>query len=401
MRADEVELMEYVLHPKSEIEARIKLLQSHMGEMTGALLFESIDLGYFSGTAQEGLIYIPRDAPPVLMIRKSLERAREESPLEVRAQKSLKSIKSDLDLPGNASIGLELDVLPYNNYARLEKALGKDAKFIDISEKIKHIRSVKSDFEIQLIKEAARILDAGISTVPDHLQEGMREIDLAVSVESAMRVLGHSGRVAFHRFNQALPMGHLMAGENAATPSFVSSPTGGRGMSLFFPQGPGFRKIKRNEPVLVDFAGSYNGYIADETRIFCLGKLSRELEEAHSAALQIEETIAKLLVSGKTGREIFEICEEEGTRLGYQDFLGGPPGGKAGFVGHGVGLEIDEYPVLGPVDHHITENMTIAVEPKMIYPGVGVVGIEDTFLTGRGGAERLTCLPQEIWRVRV
>jgi Xaa-Pro aminopeptidase len=120
-------------------------------------------------------------------------------------------------------------------------------------------------------------------------------------------------------------MGHLMAGENAATPSFVSSPTGGRGMSLFFPQGPGFRKIKRNEPVLVDFAGSYNGYIADETRIFCLGKLSRELEEAHSAALQIEETIAKVLVSGKTGREIFEICEEEGTRLGYQDFLGGPP----------------------------------------------------------------------------
>jgi hypothetical protein len=134
VRADEVELMKYVLHPKSEIEARIKRLQSHMGEMTGALLFESIDLGYFSGTAQEGLIYIPRDAPPVLMIRKSLERAREESPLEVRAQKSLKSIKSDLDLPGNASIGLELDVLPYNNYARLEKALGKDTKFIDISD---------------------------------------------------------------------------------------------------------------------------------------------------------------------------------------------------------------------------------------------------------------------------
>ena len=172
--------MEYILHPKSEIDARIKRLQSHMGDLTGAILFESIDLGYFSGTAQEGLIYIPRDAPPVLMIHKSLERAREESPLEVRPLKSLKSLKADLDLPDGASIGLELDVLPYNNYARLRRALGEDATFIDISEKIKHIRSVKSDFEIHLISEAARILDAGISSVPDHLREGMREIDLAV-----------------------------------------------------------------------------------------------------------------------------------------------------------------------------------------------------------------------------
>ena len=85
--------------------------------------------------------------------------------------------------------------------------------------------------------------------------------------------------------------------------------------------------------------------------------------------------------------------------MGYQDFLGGPPGSKAGFVGHGVGLQIDEYPVIGPVDHEIRENMIVAVEPKMIYPGEGVVGIEDTFLVGANGAKRLTRLPQEIWQV--
>ena len=141
-----------------------------MGELTGAILFESTDLGYFSGTAQEGLIYIPRDGLPTLMIKKSLERAREESPLPVQPQKSHKSLKKDLDLPAGARIGLELDVLPYNNYARLAKALGEDVQFSDISEIIKHIRSVKSDFEIRLIREAARILDAGIASVADHLQ---------------------------------------------------------------------------------------------------------------------------------------------------------------------------------------------------------------------------------------
>jgi Xaa-Pro aminopeptidase len=130
-----------------------------------------------------------------------------------------------------------------------------------------------------------------------------------------------------------------------------------------------------------------------------LGKLSNVLEDAHLAALEVEEAIARELCPGKIGKDIFNLCEAEGAKRGYQDFLGGPPGGKAGFVGHGVGLEIDEFPVLGHVDHEILENMTIAVEPKMIYPDLGVVGIEDTFLTTTGGAKRLTRLPQDIWQV--
>lgn len=391
--------MEYILHPRSEIDARIKRLQDRMGDLTGAILFESTDLGYFSGTSQDGLIYVPRDGLPTLMIRKSQERARQESPLPVQPQKSYKSLKRDLDLPAGARIGLELDVLPYNNYARLAAALGEDVIFSDISEKIKHIRAVKSDFEVRLIREAARILDVGIASVAENLKEGMREVDLAAAVEKSMRLLGHTGKVAFRRFNQQLPMGHLMAGANAALPSYVSSPTGGKGLSLFLAQGPGFARIRQGESVLVDYAGCYNGYLADETRIFCLGKLSAKLEDAHQAALQIEEAIAGQLRPGGIGREIWNLSEAEGVRMGYQDFLGGPPGSKAGFVGHGVGLQIDEYPVLGPLDHEIIENMVVAVEPKMIYPGVGVVGIEDTFLVGAKGAERLTRLPQEIWRV--
>ena len=239
----------------------------------------------------------------------------------------------------------------------------------------------------------------GIASVPDNLVAGMREIELAAELEAVMRSMGHQGTVRFRRYNQLLPMGHLMSGPNAAVPSFVASPTGGQGISLFHPQGPGFRKIKRNEPVLVDYAGVYNGYIADETRIFSLGSLSAELEDAHLAALEIEKAIEGELCPGKTGRDIFSLSEAVAERLGYEDHLGGPIDSKAGFVGHGVGLEIDEFPVLGPVNHRIQPNMTIAVEPKMIYPGLGVVGIEDTFLTTAGGAQRLTKLPREIWRV--
>lgn len=390
--------LDYILHPKSEILSRIKRFQDQTADITGAILFQSVDMGYFSGTAQDGLIYIPHDSEPIVLVRRSLERAKSESPFDVMPLKSLKTLKNDLKIPTGATIGLELDILPFNNYSRIAKALG-DAKLTDVSEKIKHIRSVKSEFEIGLIKEAAKILDTGLVSVPDHLKEGIREIELAAKVEETMREIGHQGIVRFRRFNQVLPMGHLMAGPEAAVQSFVSSPTGGKGASLFHPQGPGFRRIKRNEPVLVDYAGVYNGYIADETRIFSIGKLPEELEDAHQAALEIEESIAEELKQGSYGRDLFNLSEAVGEKLGFKEFLGGPPGGKCGFVGHGVGLEIDEYPVLGPVDHMIKENMTVAVEPKIINPEMGVVGIEDTFLTTSGKALRLTSLPQDIWHV--
>jgi Xaa-Pro dipeptidase len=390
--------MEYILHPKSEIDNRIKRLQTQMGEMTGAIFFHAVDMCYFSGTAQDGLIYVPKEGEPTIMVKRSLERVRQESPFEVKQLKNLRNLKADLGIPSGAVIGLEFDVLPFSIYSRVAIALG-DAKIIDVSELAKHIRSVKSDFELGLLKEAAKILDAGISSVPDRLKEGMRDIDLACHIESVMRSMGHQGSLRFRRFNSIVPLGHVMSGPDAAAPSFLASPTGGRGTSLIFPQGAGFKKIKRGEPIFVDMVGIYNGYIADATRIFSIGKLSRELEDAYLASVEIETAVAHELHPGKTGRDLFELSEAVAKQLGYDDYLGGPVGNKCGFIGHGVGLELDEYPVLASVDHRIEENMAIAIEPKMIYPGVGVVGIEDTFLTTSNGAKRLNCLSQEIWQV--
>ena len=390
--------MEYVLTPKSEIDDRIKALQSQMGDIDGALLFQSADVCYFSGTAQDGLIYVPKCGEPVVMMRRSLERAIQESPLNVRPLRNMRNLKSDLGIPTGATVGLEMDVLPCSFYFRIASAL-QEAKFVDVSERIRHIRSVKSEFELGLVREAARMLDAGISSVPDYIQEGMKEIDLICRIESVMRAMGHQGSLHFRKFNSIVPLGHVMCGSEAAFPSYLASPTGGRGTSIMFPQGAGFNKIKRNEPIFVDTVGIYNGYIADATRIFTLGRLDSELEDAYDAALEIENAIARELRPGRTGREIFELSEAMGEKLGYKDYLGGPVDNKCGFVGHGVGLELDEYPVIGPLDHVIQSNMTVAIEPKVIYPDKGVLGVEDTYLTTQNGAERLTSLPQEIWRV--
>jgi Xaa-Pro dipeptidase len=314
--------MEYVLTPKSEIDDRIKGFQSQMGDIDGALLFQSVDVCYFSGTAQDGLVYVPKSGEPVVMMRRSLQRAIQESPLNVKPLKNLRNLRSDLGIPAGATVGLEMDVLPCSFYFRIASAL-PDAKFVDVSERIRHIRSVKSEFELGLVREAARILDAGISSVPDYIEEGMKEVDLICRIESVMRSMGHQGSLLFRRFNSIVPLGHVMCGSEAAFPSFLASPTGGRGTSLIFPQGAGFNKIKRNEPIFVDTVGIYNGYIADATRIFSLGKLDSELEDAYLAALEIENAIAKELRPGRTGKELFELSEAIGGNLGYKDYLGG------------------------------------------------------------------------------
>jgi Xaa-Pro aminopeptidase len=393
----EGEATEVIFYPESEVRERVGKLQARMGEMDGVMIFQLVDLLYFSGTSQEGLLYVPKEGEPTVMIRKSLERAKDETPLDVKPLGSFRTLKEDLSVPNGAAIGLEMDVLPTNQYIRLQKAL-PEARFEDVSEPIKNIRAVKSDFEIGLLRESAKMIDKGIASVREHLKEGMKEVELAAKVEVVLRSLGHQGALFFRRFNHNLYFGHIISGPDAAIPSFVSSPTGGKGLSLLHPQGAGFKRIQRNEPVLVDYVGCYNGYLADEARIFCIGDLSEDLQQAHQAAREVQMVVEKGMVPGANTRDVFEAAEAKAQELGY-DNLGGPPGGKCGFVGHGVGLEIDEYPIIAAVDQTIEKGMAVAVEPKMIFPGIGVVGVEDTFIINDDGAERLTRLDQEIWRV--
>jgi Xaa-Pro aminopeptidase len=220
--------MEYVLTPWPEIERRIKILQSQMGEMDGALLFHAVDICYFTGTAQDGLAYIPREGEPVVMMKRSLERAKAESPLDVLPLKNMRNLKSDLDIPAKATVGLEMDVLPCSFYFKVNESL-QDARFVDVAERIKHIRSVKSDFELGLIKEAASILEAGFSSVPDFLEEGMKEVDLICRIESVMRSLGHQGSLRFRRFTASSRWAMSCPGLRRLSPAFSPRPAGGGG----------------------------------------------------------------------------------------------------------------------------------------------------------------------------
>jgi len=388
--------------PRSEIARRVGALQAQLARkgLDAAMILQTADLFYFAGTIQQSHLWVPLQGEPLLLVRKDLARARAESPLEqIAAMGSPKEIPSLLTAHGLGapkSLGLELDVLPANLYLAYGRIF-QGAGLSDISPEIRLLRAVKSDWEIGMIRQAAKLADQLATAVPELLREGMSEIELAGRVEARARALGHQGIVRMRMWGSELFYGHLMAGPSAAVPSFLASPTGGPGVGPAVAQGPGMRPIGRHEPILVDYVFVFNGYLADHTRIFSLGRLPADLEQAHAAMLILQTEVTAAARPGVPSGRLYEVARESAARQGYEAFFMGADQRRVRFVGHGIGLELDEFPFLAQGQElPLQSGMVFALEPKLVFPNRGVVGIENTHLVTAGGVEQLTRLDEQI-----
>ncbi|MEE4266295.1 MAG: Xaa-Pro peptidase family protein [Desulfobacteraceae bacterium] len=390
--------------PQPELDLRIKKLQDYLRQhsIDAALILQRVDLFYFSGTFQQGSLYIPADGDPILMVNKSSERARAESGLaqilRLESPKKIPGLLKANGYPLPRKLGLELDVLPTNMYFNYQRLFQK-TDLVDLSQPIRLIRAVKSVYEISIMRRAAELSDRIAGHVPHIIREGMSELELAGKVEAEARKLGHQGVVRMRLWGGEMFYGHLMSGPTGAVPSYLASPTGGVGASPAIAQGPGYRNIQRHEPLLVDYVFAYNGYLSDHTRIFSLGSLPQKLVDAQSAMLEVQAVVKKSATPGVPSAAIYELALAKALELGYADhFMGAAGKERIRFVGHGIGLEIDEYPFLAAgQDLPLQEGMTIAVEPKLIFPGEGVVGIENTHVVRQDGLEQLGRFPEEIF----
>ncbi|MBC2712279.1 MAG: aminopeptidase P family protein [Desulfosarcina sp.] len=388
--------------PKTEIDDRIEKLQKRLIQesIDGALILQNTDLFYFSGTIQQSHLYIPAQGQPLLMVRKSLERAKKESPLSaiipLKSPKQLIPLIRENGLKPPAVMGMELDVLPTNLYFSYKK-LFPEVDIRDISIPIRIVRSVKSDYELNLIRQAAAFSDQVAEAVPNLLKAGMTEIELAGMVEAQARRLGHQGIVRMRLWGAELFYGHLMAGPAAAEPSYLASPTGGVSVSAAVAQGPSFRKIRRNEPILLDYVFAWKGYISDHTRIYAIGRPPQALVDAHAHMLDLQEQIKAMATPGTAAGDLYTAAVKIAAQKGVGDHFMGAGTDRIRFIGHGVGLELDEFPFLASGQKtELKEGMVIALEPKLIFPGQGVVGIENTHVVTQSGLEQLTHAEQQI-----
>lgn len=381
--------------PASELQTRIAKLQQALQDkgLSGTLIIQKTDLFYFASTSQQGWLYVPDKGEALLMVFKDYERAQAESTLtQVVSLVSPKKIPEILAAHGYVfptQLGMELDVLPVNLFFQYQ-SIFTGAKIVDFSYEIRLIRAIKSIYEQKLMRQAAAYSDKVCSKVPEFLEEGQTEVAIAGKVEGYARSLGHQGIVRMRLWGSELFYGHLMSGASAAVPSYLASPTGGDGISPSVGQGASFHKVARNEPILLDYVFAWQGYISDHTRIFSIGSLPDELLQAHEAMLEIQEAMKRQALPGAISGELYETMISMAADKGYEEYFMGIGERKIRFTGHGVGLELDEFPFIAKGQKlRLEEGMVIAFEPKVILPGKGVVGIENTHVVTDNGLERL------------
>ena len=389
------------LVPAPELERRVAALQASLAarDLDAALLLQNADLYYFAGTVQQSYLYVPVTGEPTLFVRKVVERARLESALG-----GVVPLVSATDLPRAlaeryggvpARVGLELDVLPVARYRALAD-LFPAAAFEDVGRDIVRLRAVKSPWEADRIRASAALADAVAGLIPGILRPGLTEVEFAGRVEAEARRLGHEGYIRMRGFNQEIFYGQTLSGASGAVPTYLDTPLGGTGLSPAVAQGPSFRRIGRGDPVLFDFVPVRDGYLADFTRSFCLGDPPDRVRRAHEAALDVQEAVAGALRPGASCREVWETAREAATAAGLQQQFMGAGDARVPYVGHGIGLELDELPVLTGSGLTLQEGMVVAVEPKFVLSGLGAVGLENTWLVTSDAAERLTLAPDAL-----
>ncbi len=357
--------------------------------LSGALLLNAVDLLYLAGTRQNGALFVPAEGAPVLLVRKSLARARAESAVEdVRPFPPSRDLAAALRASGK--IGVAFEAVPAATVEWWRRQLA-GAELVDAGGILREQRSVKSEAEIDVLREGARRICGVFAEIPSFLRPGMREVDVSAEIEYRLRKAGNEGVPRLRAFNAELFVGLAVAGDGAAAPGYFDGPVVGAGLSAAYPQGASARLVRAGEPVLFDFTAVHGGYVVDMTRVAVCGALDPALQRAFEVARAIQDEVARSLRPGVVCSELWEHAKAiaEQARLG--DFFMGPPGDQARFVGHGVGLELDELPVLAPgFQAALRAGQTIAIEPKFVFPGAGAVGIENTFVVRDGGGEKLT-----------
>ena len=389
-----MELMEYI--PREELERRWSRVRRFM-DCDSMVILQNVDLYYLTGTLQTAVLWFPREGEPLFAVRKSYERAKIESPL-----KNIVPLKTYADLQGlipnpGETVGFEMDVVPVATFQQVSKYFEK-CKIVDASGTMRNARSVKTAYEIECIRRAAHQLDKVFLDIPLQLREGLAEFELAARIEYVMRMAGHQGLSRVRRFNMEIHYGAVSFGETAAYPHSFDGPVGVRGLYPAVPAMGGRKRLSRGEPVMIDIVGGYAGYIADGSRVYSLGPVSPQMRSTHQFILELTGWIEEQLKPGNIPDEIYSGILERVAKTSFAPHFMGAGENQVRFVAHSVGLELDEIPVIAPkFETPLEPGVVMAVEPKVFYPGLGGVGVENTYVITEKEPEKLTLCPQDIY----
>ena len=381
---------------ENELELKWRRMQQAMRqeEADGCLLTMNMNLYYVSGQVFNGYFYLPAEGRPYWFVKR-LTVPETNQVHVIRKPEQMPELFRDLNLAMPRKLLLEADELSYNEYIRLQHVFRAEATG-NASALIRHIRMIKTPWEIEQMRISARRHEAVYREIPACYRPGMRDVELQIEIEKRMRMHGSVGYFRAFGSNMDIFMGSLLAGENAGEPSPFDFALGGKGIHASGPLGANGTLLREGTTVMADMSGNYTAYQTDMTRVFSIGKLPDRAYRVHRVALEIQARMERTAKPGVSCAELYRDALAMAGQEGLKDCFMGTRF-QAKFVGHGVGLEINELPVLTTRSKDILQpGMTFAFEPKFVLAGIGAVGIENTFLVTDSGVEKMTLLDENI-----
>lgn len=382
--------------PLYELNSRMKAFKDQMDlsnpEWDMAVIFSNINLYYFTGTMQDGMLLIPRDEDPTFWVRRSYQRSLDESLFSViKPMGSFRETRNDIgSIP--STVYLETEVVPLALYQRFVKHFHFQ-KFRSLDLQVAAVRSVKSEYELSLMRQSGMIHQHVLEDMlPEMLKEGLSEAQLATELFKVLVDEGHHGLTRFGMFDTEIVVGHVGFGESSLYPTYFDGASGTLGLSPAAPVlGNRNRKLAKGDLVFVDVGCGVDGYNTDKTMTYMFGNpLPSHALEAHMKCVEIQNEIAGMLKPGAIPSRIYRQIMDNLDEEFLENFMGFGTR-KVKFLGHAIGLLIDELPVIAEkFDEPLKEGMVFAIEPKKGIKDVGMVGIENTFIVTPKGGECIT-----------
>jgi Xaa-Pro aminopeptidase len=385
---------------------RIRGIQEKLGDMAVdvVLLNYSKSLYYYTGTAQPSFLMVsPRDYH--LLVSKGIEHAFRETWLsaEKMSPSGLDGVADILKKWGlhGGMLGMELDVVPTALYFKIA-GMFPTFRMVDVAKIVLEQRKIKDEDELARLREAARILHAGHERVMGVLRDGMTELELSAEVENAHRLAGHEGQYFVRQWDFFMGRGVLASGENLSRIAGKVQSISGTGLSAAIPLGASARKIRKGDMVVVDIPTLCRGYHSDQSRTYVIGRAPAACRELYQGMREIADRTIGFLKPGLTCNDVYEMTFSIAREIGVAPYylrLGGNPE-PLSFVGHGVGLEVNELPLLSKGNPDIIQaGMVLTLEIEMWKSETEVVKLEDTIAVHPEGAELLTISPRELHEV--
>lgn len=381
---------------KQDIKQRIEQIQQHIAHQNvdACVISTPVNLYYLNGQIFDGYMYILPEGDPLLFVKRPVD-INIDNVEYIRKPEQLPELLRKHNHPLPKSILLESDALPFSGVVRFQKALDMP-KISSVSGFMRQIRSVKSDAEFAQIRKSALAHTKVYQEIPNLYRAGMTDLELQIEIEYVMRKEGSIGTFRAFGENMDIYMGNLLAGDNAQAASPFDFALGGEGIDPLLPLGSANKALKQGTTVMIDMAGNYTPYLSDMTRTFSIGEIPREAQLAHQLSIDIHNEIMVFAKAGVACADVYDRTMKMVVDNNMEQYFMGTTQ-QAKFAGHGLGLEINEPPVFAPRSREILqEKMAVAFEPKFVLPGIGAVGIENTYFVTDSGLEKVTVCEENM-----